>query len=93
MTKKHEHASAPLWRGVRRSALGFAAGFLSVLVFHQTFLTLLHAMGMTSFAPFPLRPTAPFGIPQIVSLAWWGGIWGSASHGWSHICRGAGDTS
>ena len=76
MTKKFDYTSGTLLRTVRRSASGFAAGFLSVLIFHQTFLTLLHAIAMTSLAPFQLRPTAPFDIPQIVSLAFWGGIWG-----------------
>lgn len=54
----------------------FAAGFLAVLVFHQGVAWLLHAMGMTPNAPFPRRATWPFGVPQIWSLAFWGGVWG-----------------
>ncbi len=59
-----------------RYLLGFAAGFVAVLVFHQAMLTLLHGVHFVSIAPFPLTPTAPFGVPKIWSLAFWGGIWG-----------------
>jgi hypothetical protein len=59
-----------------RYLLGFAAGFVAVLVFHQGMLTLLHAIHFVSTAPFPLAPTPPFGVPKIWSLAFWGGIWG-----------------
>jgi hypothetical protein len=54
----------------------FIAGFLSVLVFHQGFLTLWYLWGMSPNPPFPTRATAPLGVPQIWSLAFWGGIWG-----------------
>lgn len=59
-----------------RLLLGFVAGFIATLVFHQAVLTILHEIEFTPAAPFPLRPTRPFGIPQIWSLAFWGGIWG-----------------
>lgn len=59
-----------------RYLLGFAAGFVAVLVFHQGMLTLLHAIHFVSVKPFPLAPTPPFGVPKIWSLAFWGGIWG-----------------
>jgi hypothetical protein len=59
-----------------RVILAFAAGFISVLVFHQGMFTLLHAINLTPRAPFPTTPTQPFGIPQIWSLAFWGGVWG-----------------
>ena len=62
---------------LRNSLLSlFIAGFLSVLVFHQGFLTLWYLWGMTSNPPFPMRATAPFGVPQIWSYAFWGGVWG-----------------
>jgi hypothetical protein len=62
---------------LRNSLLSlFIAGFLSVLVFHQGFLTLWHLWGMTPNPPFPTRLTAPLNVPQIWSLAFWGGVWG-----------------
>lgn len=54
----------------------FIAGFIAVLIFHQGVLALLHAVNFTPRAPYPSDPTKPFGIPQIWSLAFWGGIWG-----------------
>jgi hypothetical protein len=59
-------------------ALGFAAGFVSVLVFHQGAIWLLHAAGLLTNPPFPLRAVPPFGVPQVYSLAFWGGVWGVA---------------
>lgn len=53
----------------------FIAGFVSVLIFHQGVIALLYFAGLTSRAPFVLTPTAPLGIPQVVSLAFWGGVW------------------
>jgi hypothetical protein len=55
---------------------GFAAGFLATLAFHQVVLALLNLMGLTSRAAFALQQTEPLGIPAVVSLAFWGGLWG-----------------
>jgi hypothetical protein len=41
-------------------------------------LALLHGFGVTPRTPFNFGPTAPFGIPVVVSAAFWGGIWGAA---------------
>lgn len=57
---------------------GFIAGFLSTLTFHQTALLLLHRAGVTAREPFSLEPVPPFGVPSIISLAFWGGVWGIA---------------
>ena len=54
----------------------FCAGFLAVLVFHQPMLGLLHAAGVTPATPYPMQPTAPWGVPELWSLAFWGGVWG-----------------
>jgi hypothetical protein len=54
----------------------FAAGFLSTLIFHQGVLAVLHAAGATERAPYSMEPTAPLQVPQVLSLAFWGGIWG-----------------
>lgn len=59
-----------------RYAVGFGAGFVSVLVFHQGMLTFLHVIGIAAAGPFPMLSTWPFGVPQVWSLAFWGGVWG-----------------
>lgn len=54
----------------------FIAGFVATLAFHQTVLGLLHAGNPAVPAPFNLAATAPFGVPAVISLAFWGGVWG-----------------
>jgi hypothetical protein len=56
--------------------IGFISGAVSVLLFHQGAAALLHALALTPNAPYSAEPTAPFGIPQVWSLAFWGGVWG-----------------
>jgi hypothetical protein len=57
--------------------LGFLAGAVAVPVFHQGMLALLHAVGLTARGPYGLQPTVPFGVPQLWSLTFWGGLWGA----------------
>ena len=59
-----------------RLIFGFIAGLLATLVFHQIGLLLLHFAGMTPGMPYNMRPVAPIGVPQFISLAFWGGVWG-----------------
>jgi hypothetical protein len=59
-----------------RFLFGFIAGFLSTLIFHQLALGLLWSAGVAPSAPFPMAATQPFGVPAVVSLAFWGGAWG-----------------
>jgi len=54
----------------------FIAGFLATLVFHQLTLWILWKAGLASFAPFSMAATSPFGVPAVLSLSFWGGIWG-----------------
>jgi hypothetical protein len=69
--------------------VGFLAGAAAVLVFHQglQFLLFHHfgvlrdlglSYGLRPTTPgYSLYPVAPFGLPQVASLAFWGGIWGT----------------
>jgi hypothetical protein len=59
-----------------RLAHGFVAGFLATLVFHQTGIALLHLAGVFDGTAFDMRPVPPFGVPSVLSLAFWGGAWG-----------------
>lgn len=56
----------------------FIAGFVATLVFHQGLFGLLYLTGISPRAPFNLAATEPLGIPQVVSLAVWGGVWAIA---------------
>jgi hypothetical protein len=58
-----------------RLALGFLAGFLATLTFHQIGIWVLHAVG---YFPNPAWITAAneIGVPRVVSLSFWGGVWG-----------------
>jgi len=57
---------------------GFIAGFLATLTFHQFGVAVLHAEHLTPFAPYAMNPVPPFGVPEVISLAFWGGVWGIA---------------
>ncbi|HEV3009372.1 MAG TPA: hypothetical protein VGX52_10090 [Burkholderiales bacterium] len=70
------HDSASRASLSRWLAVGFLSGAVSVLLFHQGAAALLHALELTSRAPYSLQPTQPFGVPQLWSIAFWGGIWG-----------------
>ena len=66
-----ERSTAGPW-----AAAGFAAGALAVPLAHQPMLAALRLAGLASAPLYSLAPTAPFGIPKLVSLAFWGGVWG-----------------
>ena len=62
---------------VKASILGFVAGFLAVLIFHQGLWYLFELVG---FAPFTrpawaFDPIPPFGVPSVLAKAFWGGVW------------------
>ena len=61
-----------------RGFLGFVAGAIAVLTFHQGMVAFLHvvAPNWVPFAPYRIVPVPPFGIPTIVSSCFWGGVWG-----------------
>ncbi len=59
-----------------RLIFGFIAGFVATLVFHQIGVLLLHFAGLTPGMPYNMHPVPPFRVPQFVSLAFWGGVWG-----------------
>src|SRR5690349_8055843 len=61
-----------------RLMVGFVAGFLSVLTFQSGLIAILYALGAIPFAPWRMTPVPPFGVPQSLSAAFWGGLWGVA---------------
>lgn len=54
----------------------FIAGALAVPLCHHVVLALLNALRLTTYRPYSFEPTKPFGVPQVVSLSFWGGVWG-----------------
>jgi len=64
-----------------RAGTGFIAAVISVLIFHQSAWTLFHVLNLPGLGmppPFPTDPIPPLGIPRIVDLCFWGGLWGAA---------------
>lgn len=61
----------------RRLLLGFVAGFIATLVFHQIALWIFHYFHWVDRAPWAMKPVPPFGVPAVISLAFWGGVWGA----------------
>jgi hypothetical protein len=71
---------------MRTILLGFIAGAVAVLVFHQGTAFLLYQVGngipasVNMFGrvgpPFSMTPVPPFGVPTVLSQSFWGGIWG-----------------
>jgi len=61
---------------MRKILLAFIAGFLATIIFHQIALELLHLAGIAPHAAWSTQPTRPFGVPSVISLSFWGGVWG-----------------
>ena len=55
---------------------GFVADALATLTFHQITIWLLTTAGAIQGNPYSVRPIPPFGVPQFVNIACWGGLWG-----------------
>jgi hypothetical protein len=60
--------------------LGFVAGFLATLIFHQGLWFVFNHTGVIppDRQAWPIDPVAPLNIPSVLSKAFWGGIWGLA---------------
>ncbi len=56
----------------------FLAGFLSTMVFHQGLLEIFYLTHRVANPAWNLRAVPPLGVPSVVSLAFWGGVWGIA---------------
>lgn len=54
----------------------FIGGFIATLIFHQGVYTLLYLGDPSLSAPYNMAAVGPIGIPSVISLAFWGGVWG-----------------
>ena len=71
---------------IRTLVIGFVAGAISVLIFHQGMVLLLYSMGQTPNFPWNLAPMkGPFPVPALVNSMFWGGLWGVAFAAVGHI--------
>ncbi len=61
---------------LRTVLIGFVAGALGVAIFHQAGFWIANELGYTKVPLYNLRPVPPWGVPTIVSQAFWGGLWG-----------------
>ena len=64
---------------VKRAALGFIAAVIAVLTFHQGMWELLHVAKIPGLGMPPWYPTdgvPPLGVPRVLSLCFWGGLYG-----------------
>lgn len=89
MTSHALHPSEGTQLG-RWLVIGFISGAAAVLIFHQGAAALLHALELTARAPYSMQPTRPWGVPQLWSITFWGGVWGAvlaASFGRLHGAR------
>lgn len=66
----------------------FIAGFVSTLVFHQGVWQLLYLCGAVPHAAWDMTQVPPLSVPSVLSLAFWGGLWGIAI--WLLVRRQAG---
>ena len=59
--------------------VGFVAGFLATLIFHQSLWFLFNQVGLIPLdrPAWPLEAIPPLGVPYVVSKAFWGGVWGA----------------
>lgn len=79
MSKVHSTATATA-QGSLQWPVAFAAGFIAVLALHQPVLGLLASAGITQAVPYATKAVGPLGVPQFISAAFWGGLWGMVLH-------------
>lgn len=54
----------------------FVSGALSTLLFHQGLLGLFYLAQVLPRMPYDMTPTEPLGVPSVLSLSFFGGLWG-----------------
>jgi len=69
-------------------ARAFFAGFMATLVFHQGLLHLLYLAGVSPRGGWSFAAVPPLGVPSVLSLAFFGGLWGCVL--WRLIARAKG---
>ncbi|MDR3529937.1 MAG: hypothetical protein P4L90_05200 [Rhodopila sp.] len=65
-------------RSSTRVFLGCVAGAIAVLAFHQTTLQVFFWLGWVPQAAFRIAQVPPFNAPLVVSITFWGAVYGGA---------------
>ena len=65
-----------MWSAATRALFGFIAAAISVLTFHQGMIALLHDLGASPYAAYQWSPMPPWGVPLVLDLCFWGGLYG-----------------
>lgn len=60
-----------------RILLGSVAAEIAVLTFHQGTIWALISMGLSQGTVYSMVPVPPLGVPRIVNLCFWGGLYGA----------------
>jgi hypothetical protein len=60
----------------KKLAFGFIAGVIAVMTVHEIIDYALYAAGVFPRVPWSSEPAPVTGVPQFVSDAFWGGMWG-----------------
>jgi hypothetical protein len=79
MTRDRRLAREAAMQLVKLSILGVMAGFFAVLIFHPSLWYLLNLVGLIPLdrPAWPLDPIPPYGVPSVISKAFWGGARGA----------------
>jgi hypothetical protein len=79
MTRDRRLAREAAMQLVKLPILGVIAGFFAVLIFHQSLWYLLNLVGLIPLdrPAWPFDPIPPYGVPSVISKAFWGGAWGA----------------
>ncbi|GAB4017547.1 MAG: hypothetical protein Fur0010_18250 [Bdellovibrio sp.] len=64
-------------KSVKMGIFGFVFGFLSTVIFHQVTLFILAQASQAPIATWDMTPVPPLGVPKVISLAFFGGLWGA----------------
>jgi hypothetical protein len=64
---------------MRTVLIGFIAGAVSVVIFHQPGFWIANELGYARASLYSGRPLPPWGVPTILSQAFWAGLWGIAA--------------
>ena len=61
---------------MKKLSFYFIFGFVATIVFHQVTLYVFFLAGKIPAMPWDFSPVAPFGVPKVISLSFFGGLWG-----------------